>query len=465
MDKNNEGTSLLDDSQLEAPTSRDEHSVTTKNIAKVFSLCALMALVAIASYSHASSQARSVADDSLQQAPLGHRHFAKPDHRAILMDLKTGPLNADMRNAGLGEKFVKPTTDVPDCMKTCVLDGLSGIEFDSSYCLGLQETDVVDGHTSVDDCLQAECDAAGLAAVEAIKNEVCEESQAAQTAVSDASALGLHRVGSIVASDAKPELMTWQCDFKNCHAFAPRNVHHPGKGGIFQYVDNACGYGGGVGCEGAHGGQTRCRACYLGKNIHFKGSLGYPQCPMCICQHLNVNATKCILCSGFYKFFKFSVNRVRGGHNGNPTASSANAMQFAELKLIDMHGDIIPIDTSSSQNPGGNNPFNGLGSQPPYDQGPYAAVEGTLEKKFLDSNFQANGQSSLIFAVDGDPVMIRGYEFFTADDCPSRDPIEWELSGADDVNGPWMRFSYITNGKPPSSRLSSYGVFDPCHSN
>ena len=45
--------------------------------------------------------------------------------------------------------------------------------------------------------------------------------------------------------------------------------------------------------------------------------------------------------------------------------------------------------------------------------------------------------------------MVRGYEFFTANDHASRDPVEWELSGGQSANGPWQggyRYSRVQMG-------------------
>ena len=188
--------------------------------------------------------------------------------------------------------------------------------------------------------------------------------------------------------------------------------------------------------------------------------------PHVLCKQFDLPVERCILCSGFYKFFKFEVVAVRGGFGGDPTASHGGGMQFAELVLYDNNGDSIPIDVGSSTNPDGYSPVNGYAGQTPYHQGPGAAVDGVMEQKFFDARFTSNGlRSSLIFAVQGEPVMIRGYEFFTAEDAPSRDPNEWTLSGADSPDGPWYTFSHISNAEAPTQRLGSYGVFDPCNSN
>ena len=397
----------------------------------------------------------------------------------IAMDKRVGPLTSDARNSARMGRFHTTDVPVPPCAKICLADGLD-VTIDSSFCFEIDT-----------ECVDEECGSlpsADRAAYEAYVADLCvdgvnndpghlryatfDEDLAANgddditsdhepivTGEPDeddkfsSASLGRFRAGvDEIAHDAKPSLVTWQCDFDACGA------QHPTKnGGVGQYVDDGCDAGGGVGCEGALGGETQCRACYIGpkESIDFDGNLGYPRCPMCVCEQFDKPAEDCILCSGFYKFFKFDVIRARGGWGGNPAATRHNAMQFGELTMFDMHGDVIPVDVASSVNPNGRNPPR---------EGPGGAVDGTLTLKFLDSHFVSNGRSELIFAVSGEPVMIRGYEFFTANDSPSRDPIEWRFSGGQSVDGPWYEFSHISDAAPPASRFASYGVFDPCKS-
>ena len=410
-----------------------------------------------------------------------HRLGDEPPHSAIAVDQIVGPLTADVRNAARLGQLKTSELATPECAKTCCLDGLEGV-LDSSFCVAF-------GEESVTECIDTECDASQRSEYDALVADLCPDGIGYEVHVASVdsdtnedvepdfeektgklggapnavSELGRHQAGpNSIAEDAAPNLVTWQCDFGACDAMHPTDL-----GGIGQYVDDTCTATGGIGCEGAEGGETRCRACYLvqPQAMGFPGNLGYPRCPMCVCKALGKQPNDCILCSGFYKFFKIEVLRVIGGWNGDPTKSHNGCMQFGELKMYDMHGALIPVDVDSSENPGGNNPMGALPGQTPYHQGPYAAVDGTLEKKFLDLNFYANQNAPLIFAVQGDPVMIRGYEFFTGDDHPTRDPVEWKVSGADSKDGPWYEFSHISDANPPIQRYMSYGVIDPCESN
>ena len=414
----------------------------------------------------------------------------EPNHAAIAVDTNVGRLTPHVRNAaGIG--LSQSSLPTPACFAECVLDGLD-IAPDSSFCHGLESNEVKECYDSCEATAKGEYDVfvndlcpdgtgfevAAVTHAGAFDSDVPEngdeditsDDEVLPTKLVDEpvkyadAALGAFQAGPRhIAEDARPSLTTWECDFDACGA-----QHVTPGGGVGQYVDDSCGDLGGVGCEGALGDQTRCRACYLveADAMDFEGNLGYPRCPMCLCKEFGLPVEQCILCSGFYKYFKFEVVAVRGGFGGVPTASNGGGMQFAELILYDNEGDAIPIDVGSSTNPDGYSPVNGYAGQTPYHQGPGAAVDGVMEQKFFDAWFTSNGRrSSLIFAVQGEPVMIRGYEFFTAEDAPSRDPNEWTLSGADSPDGPWYTFSHISDAEAPLRRLGSYGVFDPCVGN
>ena len=220
-------------------------------------------------------------------------------------------------------------------------------------------------------------------------------------------------------------------------------------------MDDGCDHYGGVGCEGALGGETQCRACYIGpkESIDFDGNLGYPRCPMCVCEQFDKPAEDCILCSGFYKFFKFDVIRARGGWGGNPAATRHNAMQFGELTMFDMHGDVIPVDVASSVNPNGRNPPR---------EGPGGAVDGTLTLKFLDSHFVSNGRSELIFAVSGsrDDSRVR---VLHRERLPEPRSDRMALLRRPERGRTLVRvLPHLRRRAPGVGRL--YGVFDPCKS-
>ena len=95
-------------------------------------------------------------------------------------------------------------------------------------------------------------------------------------------------------------------------------------------------------------------------------------------------------------------------------------MQYADLALYDDQDVKIPLNYAQGFNPGGSNPGG---------EGPTGGTDGNLNVKFLDSNFVPNGKSDMIFTPMHGPVRMYSYQFWTANDCPHRDPDEWTLFG------------------------------------
>lgn len=123
---------------------------------------------------------------------------------------------------------------------------------------------------------------------DAYASDLCPDGMGGEPTVA---AIGLFRARpDEIAEDARTDLTTWQCDFHACGA-----QHPTAEGGVGQYVDRSCGYFGGVGCEGALGGETACRACHIGTKakMNFPGNLGYPRCPSCICEKFGKPANEC----------------------------------------------------------------------------------------------------------------------------------------------------------------------------
>ena len=243
----------------------------------------------------------------------------KPNHAAIAMDAEVGPLSPQVRNAariGLSQSSL-PT---PACFAECVLEGLD-IEPDSSYCYGLESDEVKECYDS--------CDAVEKGKYDVFINDLCpdgtgfevdpvthagefdsdvpvgddedvtSDDEISPTKMIDEAekyadaTLGEFQAGPRhIAEDAELSLTTWECDFQACGA------QHPDVN-VGQYVDDSCGDLGGVGCEGALGDQTRCRACYLveADKMDFAGNLGYPRCPMCLCKEFDLprNSASCAL--------------------------------------------------------------------------------------------------------------------------------------------------------------------------
>ena len=193
--------------------------------------------------------------------------------------------------------------------------------------------------------------------------------------------LGRFQAGpSHIAEDAELSLTTWECDFEACGA------QHVDVN-VGQYVDDSCGDLGGVGCEGALGDQTRCRACYLVKadEMDFAGNLGYPRCPMCLCKEFDLPVEQCILCSGFYKYFKFEVvaRARRLPRQSDRLEWWRHAIR--RTRLIRQQWKLDSHRRRVIDEPGRVQPVNGYAGQTPYHQGPGAAVDGVMEQKFFST--------------------------------------------------------------------------------
>ena len=262
--------------------------------------------------------------------------------------------------------------------------------------------------------------------------------------------MSVPRAGQSVekGTDAEPGLFTYQCDVVNCER---QNPTPDGVGSVYQYVDDRCGPSGGLGCEGANGGETHCRLCYVGDDTDFEGYLGYPQCPMCVCEQYDLPRDDCTRCTASYKYFKFEFTGARSQPPPN------GALQFGELTLFASPEGASPVavDPAWSTNPDGSNAL----------FLPRAAVDGDASTKVVDSNFVSNGEkSTIILSLRYNATMVRGYEVYTSDDQPGSDPVEWTLWGGATPTGPWYVLSRVAHAEPPESRATSYGVFDPCES-
>ena len=96
-------------------------------------------------------------------------------------------------------------------------------------------------------------------------------------------------------------------------------------------------------------------------------------------------------------------------------AGAKRELQLQELLLFDRDGNTLTA--SAASNPGGDSPRN----QPPAD-----VIDGdatTKGSKWLDGNFDANGQTSILILTV--PRELGAYQLVSANDNPGRDPDEW----------------------------------------
>lgn len=112
--------------------------------------------------------------------------------------------------------------------------------------------------------------------------------------------------------------------------------------------------------------------------------------------------------SGEFRYVRFVATKLRSG-------SADGTIQLAEFGF--MNGT-SPLTGITATNPGGDSPGGeGIGN----------LVDGNgLNNKWLDF-----GNAPVIFDL-GETKVFDGYYFFTANDAPSRDPVQWTLEGSND---------------------------------
>ena len=71
------------------------------------------------------------------------------------------------------------------------------------------------------------------------------------------------------------------------------------------------------------------------------------------------------------------------------------------------------------------NAHNPYGSNPNPMQPPLAAIDGSLQSKWLDAAFPVTRDASILELVVNASAAVGTYELFTANDVVKRDPISW----------------------------------------
>ena len=219
----------------------------------------------------------------------------------------------------------------------------------------------------------------------------------------------------------------------------------------FAYSDPSCAQGG-FGCRGT------CRLCHI--KPYPSRSWRYQQCPTCVCV-AHKKSTGCDPCAATYSYFRFHVKTIRENdpsdpYYGNTAGCGSGITQSSEIKLYSNSGATeMSLDSSQSA------VLSGTPCQT--FQGPNAATDGDMDTKMCDENtILTPGGLNFVFASTT-PSTFSHYEFFTAEDCPVRDPTSWTLYGSTVSNqGPWVELGSGAD-RPPVMRQASYGKTQVCY--
>lgn len=218
----------------------------------------------------------------------------------------------------------------------------------------------------------------------------------------------------------------------------------------YAYSDPRCATGG-FGCQGT------CRLCHI--KPYPGRSWRYQQCPTCVC-NAHKKSTGCDPCASSYSYFRFNVKTIRENdpsdpYYGDTAGCGTGVTQFSEIKLYSNGGA-----TLMSLNPSQSAVLSGTLCAT--SEGPNAATDGSLNTKMCDQGtILTSGGLNFVFAATT-PSTFSHYEFFTANDCPVRDPTSWTLYGSTVSNqGPWIELGSGSD-RPPVARKTTYGKTQVC---
>lgn len=131
--------------------------------------------------------------------------------------------------------------------------------------------------------------------------------------------------------------------------------------------------------------------------------------------------------------------------------SSTNSIQVSEFELRKYatgNFEGYPAGTIVS-NPSGTWP---VGEEPS------RATDKQLGTKWLDFNFEKNGNKSILQIDLPSPISYNTYRWATANDWDARDPISWKLYGSTDKNN-WILLSEVNDYQTPIGRFTFTNFF------
>lgn len=137
-----------------------------------------------------------------------------------------------------------------------------------------------------------------------------------------------------------------------------------------------------------------------------------------------------------YRYVRFKATKLRSG-------LATGLIQLGEFSFAN-NGS--PVTVTAVDSPGGDTPDN---------EGLANLIDGDgVSNKWLDF-----GNAPVIFDF-GAPTTIDAYSFYTANDAPSRDPIQWTLEGSDDATE-WTLIENVNFDYPTSTDRNRFSMDIP----
>ena len=146
-----------------------------------------------------------------------------------------------------------------------------------------------------------------------------------------------------------------------------------------------------------------------------------------------------------YRYWKFMVTRIQ-----DSVTENNDVWQIGEL-VLKYNGQRIDYSTASaSTDPGAS--YNG-------NETPAKAIDNDPNTKLcVTSNGSLSGLGWTLIVDFGKTVTADSMTYFTANDVPGRDPIDWILWGSADSTT-WDPVFWTTGYTPPSNRETETGDF------
>ena len=140
------------------------------------------------------------------------------------------------------------------------------------------------------------------------------------------------------------------------------------------------------------------------------------------------------------RYIRWTITGVKDG--------ASTSTQVSELYLT-LNGQLLSYGGFKViTNPDGTNP---AGEEPDY------LIDDNITTKWTDTSFNLNGESVIIID-NAAQINFDGYKYYTGNDFPERDPIDWTLDISDDGTT-WTTVSTVTGATITNDREASSPIF------